>query len=237
MALNKWKWTSIALLSVILPISLLITFRLTGITPEPPTPQIIMLETTNWQMERPSETTDFDWKIKKNYEGGEISVNICVNVAVYRENTHPLECPFYGNDGIVLVTYVNATATRGLIVSMSVKYCPMDANAVLTIGEDGMVLSNATLANIEKVAMNSNEAFVLAKTKNTPCNLRIQSYWVFSDQNCEEHWLTVTSEVLYFNGTKYKKIAAPIILLVWPDVGNEFETARSIAASYAVGDI
>jgi hypothetical protein len=54
--MSRRRWTSLALLSIMIPVGLLATFRLTGVLEEPPTPEIITTETVKWSMQRPAET-------------------------------------------------------------------------------------------------------------------------------------------------------------------------------------
>jgi hypothetical protein len=83
---QKKKMASLTLLSIMLPISLLATFRLTGVIQEPPTPQIITVETVSWNMSRPSNYIILDVLGRNHYSDDIVSVNFSINIVTYHEN-------------------------------------------------------------------------------------------------------------------------------------------------------
>jgi len=53
MALSRLKWIFLGFLSIMVPIGLLATFRLTGVLQESPKPETITVESVDWNMSRP----------------------------------------------------------------------------------------------------------------------------------------------------------------------------------------
>jgi hypothetical protein len=231
----KRKWIAITLAAVILPMSLLTTFKLTGIIPEPQTPETITLKPIYWEMERPSYSTNVGEEIKNTYTDGGVTVEMGVFVAGYSK-----EHSFYDYDDLLeFSVFVNAT--QGAILSSMIKYYPVDENATILLftDEHTLILRNATATEMNKFGTNSSEAYVAIKALNKPCYIKSWALWVFQDKNfnyhqlrtapVETHQVHADLEVLCFNGSVYKKIVTPIHLEVWaPEAGNDFETAKSI---------
>ena len=79
------KWASLALLSIIVPVSLLATFRLTGVLPEPPKPETITVETVSWNMSRPSDFTTVDERVENVYADDVALVRLGIFIGGYYE--------------------------------------------------------------------------------------------------------------------------------------------------------
>lgn len=217
---------AITLAAVILPMSLLTTFKLVGIIPEPQTPEIITLEPINWEMERPLYSMNVGEEIKNTYTDDGVTIEMGVFAAHYSKDDH-----FYDADLLEFSVFINAT--QGAILSSMIRYYPLDENAVLLIIEDyrhTLILRNATATEMNKVGTNSSEAYVAIKAFNKPCYISSAALWMFYDKNSDAHQLLGELEILCFNGSVYKKIVTPIHLEVWaPEAGNDFETAKSIS--------
>mgnify|MGYP001045513598 CR=1 FL=1 len=236
-ALTKHRWASIAILSVVLPITLLITFRLTGILPEPRETEIITLEPVSWSMERPSFLVDVDGRIAKNYSDNLASMIVSLYTVKWEENSSA--APWFGRDGLVLQTHVNATVTQGYVNSITVSYYPMDANTTFYVSKNEweLILYNATVAKIRTSGIYGTDAYVVAQASNSSCYLGMQTYWVFNDENVANHQLEVTFEIVYFNGTMYRKIVSSMYLLFWCDAGEGFETAKIVSSGAYKGSL
>ena len=211
-ALTKRKWASIALLSVVLPIGLLITFRLTGILPEPQKPETVQMDPVTWEMKRPSVSVlNIGERVEDAYANGEVAVGIGVNVAWYVENPEPSVGPFFGRDGLFLLVYVNVSVLQGSGVSLSVRYLP-DENTTIYIETNSMIQSNVSVTNVKWFGIKESEAYCRAKILNSPSYMNTQANWVFNDPNNEDHQLNLVLEITYLNRTTYKTIVLPVIL-------------------------
>ena len=220
------KWFSISLLAVVLPMSLLATFRLTGILPEPPTPETIEVEPVSWQMDRPSGHVYVNERVENNYTSHEVSARIGAYVTSYQENSRsiPFAYGHTGRDGVIFTPYVNVTFAQGLMESILIKFRLLEANASIFIEvyheESIYVINppleeyNTSVTDIKWYAENLDTAFIKAQALRSPCGLQTQVYWIFHDENDQAHQLEVTLEIIYFDETTYQKITVPIILAV-----------------------
>ena len=208
--LTKRRWTSIALLAVVLPISLLVAFRLTGVLPEPAEPETITLEAVSWITERPSRIITIDERVENAYADEEAAVGIGVHIHEYLENA--LMPPFWGRDGISFGTEINVTVLSGFLVSMVVRYYPMDENATICVSEMFLEQSNITITEMKQIGTKTTDAYIMAQFSNQSSYLRTEVYWVFNDENTENHKLNVKLEVTYNNGINYLKTVLPITL-------------------------
>ncbi len=210
--LSKRKALPMVLLSMTVPICLLVTFRLTGVLREPPAPETITINEVRWQMERPSKYTRIKENVENAYTDYVISINASVSIHTYYEND--LADPYWKRDGIAFQVNINATTLEGFIGSIVVEFFPSDVNSTMYFSPTFSRYHNVILRRIEGVSTSTGVTYIEAKASGSPCSMRLPSYWVFTDQNLENHLLRVNVEVTYFNGTTYRKIVAPIILEV-----------------------
>jgi hypothetical protein len=213
----KNKWLSLSLLAIIVPASLLVSFKLIGILKGPLHSETVTLEALSWQLERPSTFMSIDKVMENNYSDSTISVSTVCEVYVYYQDS----LTFLGEDGIIFG--VNISVMQGLAAIMSVKFYPIDNSSVICISGDSrlVTLSNATMTGLERYAVHETEAYVCADVYDKPCSIAL-SYvsWVFNEENVEDHQLLITPEVTYFNGTAYRKLVFPIYLGMPIDSGN-----------------
>ncbi len=210
---SRHKWIFLTILAIIIPTGLLTAFKLTGIIPEPSEPETITLEPVNWIMDRPSTyNLNLDEKFESAYADSEAAVGIGANVAWYVENPDPSVGPFFGRDGVCFVIYVNFSALRGSGVSITVKCRPTDDNATIYVENELQAYHNVSVTGITWYGNSTHEACITAKALGSSCYLRAQAYWVFNDQNNENHMLDLAFEITYFNGTTYIRLILPVSL-------------------------
>lgn len=221
--LSKRKALPIVLLSIMVPISLLVTFRLTGVLREPSTPETITLDEVTWQMERPSGHVYVNERVENSYTSLEVSARIGVFIASYEENSRSI--PFVygskGRDGVTFRPYVNLTFTQGFVESILIKFRLLEANASLFVHSEHEDITNPPLkeyntsvTEVKWYAENLGTAFIKAEALQSPCGLETQVYWIFNDENDQGRRLEVALEVIYFDETAHQKITVPIILAV-----------------------
>jgi len=203
---------ALLVLSIVVPVSLLTTFRLTGVLREPPTPETITIDEVLWQMERPSKYTHIEENAENAYTDDAISITASVSIHSYFENG--LADPYWNRDGIAFRVNINTTTLEGSIASIVVKFLPSDVNSTIYINPTFSSYYNVILTRIKGIGSSTGVNYIEAKVSGSPCSMRLPSYWVFTDQNLENHLLRVNVEVTYFNRTTYRKIVAPIILEV-----------------------
>jgi len=206
------RWVPIALLSIIAPMSLLVAFRLTGVLREPPTPETIKVESVGWEMERPQNYINIKDTVKNTY-GTDVAL-ITASIIIHDYHENGLRDPYWGRDGIGFTVNVNATAIKGLIASIVVKFLLSDVNTTIYVNPTFASYHNVTVTRIKGIGASAGVTYIEAKVSGLPCSLRMPVEWVFDDQNLENHQLGVNVEVTYSNGETYQKIVVPIVLKV-----------------------
>jgi hypothetical protein len=231
MVFPKRRIGSMMLLSILVPISLLATFRLVGVIPEPYLePQVsetTTLETTQWEMERPSGLVSLHGNARSLYEDNFVSIS--VDFFTYVENDD-----WYG-DYVIVWAFLT-----GSVSFIQAKFQPVDSDSILDVNEDVFqnspayhgAVANMTLVGIKGVGTAASEAYVKAKATDSPSRLDILAYWLFYDvtKNDEDHELRMTFETTFFNGTANRRIIAPAILRIVRDAGNVIDDARDIGS-------
>jgi len=213
-AMTKRRFASVTLLSIILPISLLATFRIAGIIPEPPTPQTITVETVYWNISRPSKPARLEQNVQSTYTYTEITVETIVYIDCYEENFD--EPPFNSHDGIALRAGVNVSVPNGHVEFMVIRFLPNDFNALafLDTNEYALKASNATITRRVWLGTEASEAYVIAQGSAASASLTTQLRWVFIDENLESHRLKLTFEAHIFNESTDEVVILPIFLNV-----------------------
>jgi len=221
------KWIAISLMAVVLPMGILLGFKLTGIIPEPLEPENIITEDVSFNMSRPSDTMSFVGKIATNHFSDDAtSVRSKVHVSTYLENSEGFrDCVFFA---------VNATAQlqKGFIHSMFIRLSGMDPDASLCISISDLSprMQNLKTEGIAAYGTENHEAYIHATGFDHPtsCFLEIHIYWYFldADQNNADHYVTVTLETMYYDGSAYKQIIIPVTVNMTIDPGDTFETAK-----------
>ncbi len=213
-------WASVALLSIIVPVGLLATFRLTGVIKEPPKPETVTVEAVSWNMSRPTDIDtiiDLDEQIEKSYTEGIASVSFNLRIISYSENE--LDFPSWGGDYLKLRMISSANVSEGFIYSVVVKFSRTDVLAKVDIEEhpSSMELHNLEIGKVRDSGTYIREAYFETTALNQPKDtlLSIFAFWSFSDENNTDHSVTVNLEVTYLNGTAYRKVTVPIVLGVF----------------------
>lgn len=232
-SLGNRGFAAMALLSIILPMGLLVSFRFTGILKEPPTTQTIPVEATIWSISRPIgvDIITIDKWMKNSYANSAVSIELSVQFVGYYENQ--LDFPSGGDDDVAYLRIIaTANVSDGFIYSMAVRFPEVDGNAVLYIdmNKDFRNLVNLQEGSIGCSSRYKGGAYFMAYSLNRSKNasLSILSYWVFLDQDSVNHAMTATLETTYFNGTTYLRVGLPIQLSVLLDAGDSFESAKII---------
>jgi len=205
---SKRKLASITLLSIIAPISLLALFRITEVLPEPAT-ETILADIVIWSYSRPSRDFVIEETIKSIYQNAQVSVEVGTLVSRYFENAP--ELPFDYRDGITFRVTINIDGIQGFS-SFILKFRPNDTNATLYVNKTFLVAYNATVRDMQQIGTDVTEAFIKVRPSSSLSGLDAHVYWVFDDENFENHQLRVSLEVIYSEGSILRKMVLPILL-------------------------
>jgi len=211
-ALPKNRWLAASTLAIILPLSLLVTFKFTGLIGEPQTPKTITLEPITWKMNKPSEYIVIDDQIENSYITEEVAIIFHVSVFEYREASP--SSPFWGKDGLTFGVSVNVSLTKGFAHSLTIKFRP-DPNTTIFVHQEWILEAiNSTVTEMRAYGTYLYEAYLTASISELSTFLKTQGYLVFIDDYNNEHCANLTLEVTYFSENEYQKVIVPIILQV-----------------------
>ena len=206
------KWASLALLSVIVPVSLLATFRLTGVLPEPLKPETITVEAVTWNMSRPSEHVTINQKVMSSFSDSVALIKWSIHIGVYTDDS------VLRGDYLDFRIAATANVSDGFVNSVDIRFSQIDTNAFLDIIADLKDTDWVQLDNLEIKAVRDSwwvdEPYINAIALDRPqqCFLRMAAFWKFLDKNELNHWIIATLEVTYSTETKLQKVIIPIQL-------------------------
>jgi hypothetical protein len=223
------------MISIVVPVGLLTTFRLTGILNGPATiSETITLETIQWEFERPTFLVDFMDNVEGSYNN-EISINQSIFIYHYIP-----ESWYGGSHALQLNLSLSAVLEEGYLENINVTFLDAFLESSVTIPDlkfGGKNDTDAVWDNLAATAYRDwlqgvEKAFVNLKGVNYPRTvyLRLSPAWILRSPHNQTQQLTVRVEVTYFNGTLYKKAVQSFQLKLVADVNNSFETAEEISS-------
>ena len=211
----KKKWVSITLLSIILPVGLLISFRLTGILPEPSQPQIIEVETIGWNISKQKTSVTLNEIVESHYENDDVdgSVNFTIIIGTY----HVGDPSYDYDDWLDLAIHCSANTNSTIIYLVKINFSQTDSASSFRISKDPdrVETLNLDMSTHDSEATSTGEGYVVAKATNQTNHvfLGVVADWGFFNKEAN-HAITVTLETTIFNGTAYVKPVIPILLRV-----------------------
>lgn len=216
--LRKRKWISLTLLSIVVPVTLLATFRLTGILQGPlKISETEILEPVKWEFERPNQTVPIVDRLEASYSSDGLSAILGLTIAIYIENTTIIL-----HDDILMALVINSTTTskNGFIDDVYVAFSGDSQKSKVELLETDFDFKNFSL--IEKVEgmtrRDELKAFIRLAGVNHTSNAygRVIAVWELMSPNNQTHELEIIYEIIYYNGTAYKKIVQPFQLkILW----------------------
>lgn len=202
------KWMAVALLAIIIPVSLLTTFKIAGIVREPLVPEIVNVGAVVWNVTRPESFTYINGVVENHYDDGLSKVNMCAFVIDYSEKSEVF------GEHIWLTINATAQTQEGFINSMLIKLSVCDADNFLSIHllSPWPKTQNLKTDKMVTLGTENQDAYVYATEIGNPtnCYFEIIASWHFLDKRALDHWTTATLETTYFNGTAYRKVITPV---------------------------
>jgi len=232
------SWKAVFLLSFIVPISLLVTFRLTGLLHGPVAiAENTVLDVIMWEAERPDTPSQplniMDGVYLDSLYEKEIKLAQWTLVADY----DPSSMEYSGLPEVILNFNLTASTPKGFIHSINLTaeeknyaYAWVDYLQDLLLGEEYRP-RNLTITDFQDCHTGLNQsAFIHLTSVSYPSEVSfwISIRWLFYGPYNQTHVLDVTSEVIYYNGTVYKRVVQPFQLKFGPDDNNSPETAMEI---------
>lgn len=250
---NGGTWKAFLLLSVVVPVGLIVTFIFTGLGGRPATiAETVTLEPAGWAFEKPSFTTDLPlWfenpaeaRVQSTYVDRSVSITYVLNLwsylSAYRFDNSPA---FFFNATLALSVGEGFVDTARLVFLDSYEA----SQVILTEAQNYARFDNLTIGNWacgrvgrDQLLNSTLKAFIEAAmtngTKQASLHLQAVDWLLEAPRNVSQE-LETAAEVIYFNGTDYVKVVLPLFLKLSGDVGDAFETARTIDGGDLTGSI
>lgn len=198
-------------LSVVVPVSLLTTLRLTGILSERVAArETITLELVKREFGRPSQTMVLGDVLRSPYASSEVSGVLQLTVADYLEHTGAIHY-----DTVRIVVSINLTATNlnGSIESVNILFSEDSGRTRVNLDLSDFFLENLSL--FEHTNYNS-KALIGLTGVNHPGNIYFSAtaLWKLPSTVTQTEKMRVSYELVYYNGTFYKKVIQPFQIRV-----------------------
>lgn len=234
------KWLTIALIGIIIPVSLLVTFKLTGILTSSTIAETFTADTVNWNMERPNDNFWLREKVENSYRSEEVLVRLDIFIDGYSEYWQG----YGGRDLINMNVSMTANVHDGWVGrAYFVFYASYNQSKVVMYSPDKWAVMYSMLENLsitdwgcgifkEEPLKEGVNAFIDTVGTANPSRAYFNCpvHWVFKSPNNQTETLEIVVEITYFNGTAYKKAVLPITLNTVADTSYSFETAENITA-------
>ena len=215
--LNGREMKALFVLSIIVPVSLLVTLRLTGILEGPITiTETTTLEAVKWEFQRPTHASDINDKLNITYTVDEFSANMHVLPVFYSES--PV---MDDNDYLRIITVVNSTAINSncFIETVHVAFDKDSQPSLVSWIPGYLDFENLSLVGVSSgwtSGEDYKEAYVKLAGEGHPKGIyfRATVEWSLLTSNNQTHQMEVTYELTYYNGTAYKKVIQPFQLRI-----------------------
>jgi hypothetical protein len=197
-------------------------FRFTGALWEPMrVSETKILETVKWEVEKPYYEIKIDDDVKSFYSDEYISIDFMIFV-------------LKGKDGL-LQLWMNSTATFkiGFANSFNITFREEYQSSQVFLHQPDSYVNAGNLSLVDYAdgsKIRGLKAFMELAGVNRPKKVHFGSFadwylgipWPFASQ------IEVRMELVYHNGTGYKRIVQPFQLKIGPDENGNFEHAKSI---------
>ena len=239
---NVKSWKTALLISIIIPTSLLTAFTLNNLLNKPITiTETTTLEATEWQIERPTYIIKIGNVINASHKNGETSIDS--SIFIYSFISKPNE---YGSPFVDMQTSINISVGEGFIHLVNVTFWENYEGSQVEFFEDNawpkyyISLENLFVTRHSDFFWSPGlKAFVELAGVNHPKKVSFGciTHWILRSPKNYTHQLEIRFELVYFNGTAYKKIVQPLLLKVGPDSNNSFETATELSKNQTLKKI
>ncbi len=211
--LNGRELKALLLLSIVAPIGILISLRLTGILQQPITiSETKTLETIKWEFERPNQTITLNNELDSSYTSDEMSAIMRVLMGTYSDDD-----PAFNYDFVIMEVTTNLTVAN-LNSFVEGVYIVISKDSQSTVSWLGTELRFENLSFIERVGgyRRNTQAYIRLTGVNRSSSVYLSAafLWALLTPNNQTHQMEVDFELTYYNGTAYKKVIQPFQLKI-----------------------
>lgn len=188
----------------------------------PPIAETISLEPLTWEAERPvtiDEYIDYDE-----------TVNRClIDVGSVNET---VEISSYHDSSFWLWSNVTVDLTAGYVHSINITAQDSTPNSLIRLiaADSHIVVEGLSVFSTDEISFISLYGVNLERW----ATLRIVSRWTMNGPDNQTEQATVNVEVIYFNGTTYKKTTCPLSLKATGCINTNIENAEEIKVGQTI---
>jgi hypothetical protein len=206
-SLSGREWKALLVLSIVVPVGLLVTFRLTGVLKEPAKIENITLETVEYTFARPDRDVTIDERLDSMHSDVEVSANTFVLMGHYGESD---PASSYSDWVTIRIEAGITLKGSGFVQGFEAVLNPDSPQSEI----DWLELHFA-LANLSRVrTAQGHSALVKLVGVNQPSTIHftaVLTWYLYGPKN-QSHQMEVVCETTYFNGTVYKRLVQPFRL-------------------------
>jgi hypothetical protein len=198
--------------------------------------ETITLEPIKWEIERPSWIIDINETIQGTYA----DENVFMNSSILVDDFH--DSGPYGSPYIALIMNVTAIFQGGFACNLNFTFSenyqysevwvpnPERDSAFYRPLKNLSIVDWAQAFDKWWLLKGDVKAFIKTVGINNPSWVYFwgPAHWILRSSENRTFQLKLEVELLYFNGTAYKKVVQPYHLKIGPDDNNDFETADEI---------
>jgi hypothetical protein len=215
----------VLILSLVIPISLIVSFRAANVTHEPlAIAETLTLGTVSREFERPGLVISYVNETVETHYSGDIAVNQSIELCAFSNEDFD-----YGGSACLEMRFnVTAQVNGGFIEALNLTL--EDGYESARIDESRYIMDMSGLLVSHSSADFERKVFVQLSGVDCPKNVSfcLPFSWVLYSPYTQAHQLDVTSEITYYNGTVYKKVIQPFQLKLTPNNNLNIDTATEI---------
>jgi len=217
--LNSREMKALFVLSIVAPVSILASLRLTRVLQEPRTiSETITLEAVKWEFERPQPDQSiaiFD-NLNVTYVGNGASVTFSLELRQYLNGSMSWIPP---GDWVDMKIVINATVTNhhGFVNDVFIVFQNDSQPSTAAWLRTFFSFENLSLSDVKEER--NPEAFTKGYVRLTgtsrPGQIHFSTvaHWFLLDASSDRaHQIVAVYELIYYNGTAYKKVIQPFQL-------------------------
>lgn len=220
--LNLKSWKTAFLLSIVVPMGLLTSFKLIGLINEPPIiTENIKLEMIEWEFPRINGTRDVYLKdvLEARYDNDGLSAVFLLKMGEY----FPQGLGGFRDEEVGMIANItfNMTNADAFIWGLQITFQENQTLSRVDFWSQEIVIHNLSLTDLYYGMRKSDVKAYLSAigSKNSVGGfLSVIAIWKLFSPHDYTHLMKVTIEIIYYNGTVYKKIIQPFQLCLRPDL-------------------
>lgn len=232
------NWKVAFLISIIIPVGLLVTFKLTGILQGPITiSETKTLQPVKWKFDR----LGVSCKMKDEVNASHLEHDFSMNQSVFIDHYFEASSDYGGRDSVSMLVSIRAEVFDGHIESVYMVFRENYTKSKVYFF--GMVrdphqfthkFENLSLVNFAHMGRGYEDyymkGFLELAGVDDPRGIYIRQpvHWILPSSYNQTHQMEITFQVTYFNGTTYNRIDQPFQLTIEPDNNDSFEDAEEI---------